>query len=170
MDSKTICSFPPVEGKNPRLLILGTMPGKKSLQEQQYYAHPRNAFWPIMGELFGIDPTALYAQRLQQLAARGVVLWDVLQSCVRRSSLDADIEIDSIVPNAIPELLARHRSIRRVCFNGSTAAKLFRTHIQPRLPINAGSFDYLTLPSTSPAHAGISFTAKLEAWRQLLID
>jgi hypoxanthine-DNA glycosylase len=164
----TICSFPPVEGKNPRLLILGTMPGKKSLEAQQYYAHPRNAFWPIIGELFGIDPKTPYAERLEQLANCGVVVWDVLESCVRPGSLDADIEIESIVPNDIPALLERHRTIRRICFNGSTAAKLFRKYIEPKLSAKSAAIDYMHLPSTSPAHAGMSFAAKLDAWRQIL--
>lgn len=164
----TICSFPPVEGKNPRLLILGTMPGKKSLETQQYYAHPRNAFWPIIGELFGIDPQTPYPERLEQLANCGVVLWDVLESCVRPGSLDADIEIETIVPNDIPALLKRYSTIRRICFNGATAAKLFRKYIAPELSITNVTIDYVQLPSTSPAYAGMNFAAKLDAWRQIL--
>lgn len=145
------------------------MPGKKSLEAQQYYAHPRNAFWPIIGELFGIDPQTSYIERLQQLANCGVVLWDVLESCVRAGSLDADIEIESIVPNDIPALLERHPTIRRIGFNGATAAKLFRKHIEPELSIKNIAIDCVQLPSTSPAHAGMSFAAKLDTWRQILI-
>lgn len=167
-DAALIRSFPPVVGTAPHLLILGTMPGVRSLQEQQYYAHPRNAFWPIIGELFGIDPGAPYPQRLAQLAASGVVLWDVLQACERSGSLDADIVDDSAVPNDIAALLAQQHTIRRVCFNGATAARLFRRHVQPQLSTTAPVIDYLQLPSTSPAHAGKSFAAKLAAWRRIL--
>ncbi len=162
-----IQSFPVSAAAAARILILGTMPGKQSLAQQQYYAHPRNAFWPIIGELFAIDPRSDYKIRITQLAVANVALWDVLQSCVRAGSLDAAIEPTSIIPNNIAELLTTHSTIQRIAFNGATAAKLFRRHIQPTLTAAHANIDYFYLPSTSPAHASMSYTEKLQAWRTI---
>lgn len=161
-----VFSFPPLEAPGARILLLGTMPGVASLNAQQYYAHPRNAFWRIMADLFGIAADRPYAQRAAQLAQKGVVVWDVLQCCVRPGSLDAAIERDSELPNDIAGLLARQPGIARIGLNGGTAARLFKRHIEPRLP--ADRYTCIALPSTSPAHAGLSFERKLEAWRALI--
>lgn len=159
-------SFPYIAGADCHTLILGTMPGAVSLAQQQYYAHPRNAFWPIIGEIFGIDPRSDYANRIAQLAAKNIAVWDVLQACIRKGSLDAAIEPASIVANDFAAFLTEHRSIQRICFNGATAAKLFRRHIQPTLKAYP-SIVYLALPSTSPAHAGMPYAEKLNAWRAI---
>ena len=154
-------SFPPIANEQARVLVLGTMPGKASLLAQQYYAHPRNGFWPIMGAVLGFDAQASYAQRTVSLSAHGVALWDVLQSCVRSSSLDSDIEADSIVVNDFAYFLAAHPHIHTVCFNGATAQTLYHRHATgPALAM-------LCLPSTSPAHAAMSMAAKTDAWRQI---
>jgi double-stranded uracil-DNA glycosylase len=158
-------SFPAFATATSRILILGTMPGKLSLAQQQYYAHPRNAFWPIIGELFAIDPRSEYKNRTAQLAAANVALWDVLRSCVRDGSLDTAIEPSSMVANTVAELLTAHPSIQRIAFNGATAAKLYRRHIQPMLTTAHANIEYFYLPSTSPAHAGMSYENKLNAWR-----
>lgn len=154
-------SFPPIATAKARVLVLGTMPGKASLLAQQYYAHPRNGFWLIMGAVLGFDAQAPYAQRTASLSARGVALWDVLQSCVRSSSLDSDIEANSIVVNDFASFLAAHPRIHTVCFNGATAQTLYRRHA------TGPALEMLCLPSTSPAHAAMSLVAKTEAWRQI---
>ncbi len=162
-----IYSFPPIATTQARVLILGTMPGKMSLAQQQYYAHPRNAFWPIMGELIGFDPREEYALRTERLNAAGIAVWDVLQSCIRASSLDSDIDSESIVPNNFAEFFNGHGVIGRICFNGAKAAQLFRRHVQPHLSLH-GPIEQVFLPSTSPAHAGMDFEKKLQAWRQII--
>jgi len=159
-------SFSYIADAKCHTLILGTMPGTASLAQQQYYAHPRNAFWRIIGDVFAIDPRAEYADRIVQLTEKNIALWDVLQACVRKGSLDAAIETESIVPSDIAGFLAKHRSVQRICFNGGTAERLFRRHIQSTLKTNS-HIDYLPLPSTSPAHAGMSYERKLQAWRSI---
>jgi double-stranded uracil-DNA glycosylase len=157
-------SFPPIARAGARILILGTMPGRVSLRERQYYAHPQNAFWRITGEIFGFDARAAYRTRTAALAASGVALWDVLKSCTRASSLDSDIVSTSVVPNDIAYFLARHPRIRRIFFNGAKAEALYLRNIRPLLAGHA-EIEYLRLPSTSPAHASIPFSKKLRAWR-----
>lgn len=158
-----IQSFPPIENPNAHILILGSMPGKESLRAGQYYAHPRNAFWPIMGELIGAVPTLPYAARIQKLQSAGIALWDVLASCSRRGSMDADIEAATIRANDFASFFRTHPHIIHAFFNGTMAEQCFRKHVQPllgHLPLH-----YQRLPSTSPAHAALSYTRKLEAWR-----
>jgi hypoxanthine-DNA glycosylase len=157
-------SFEPVADAASRVLVLGSMPGVESLRAGQYYAHPRNAFWRIMGRLLRFDPAAPYDERLRGLLAARVALWDVLESCWRPGSLDADIEDHSLVANPFADFFAGHPGIRAVCFNGAKAEACFRRHVLPTLPPR-GALVYRRLPSTSPAHAGMRFEAKLAAWR-----
>lgn len=156
-------SFAPIAGDEATILILGSMPGVASLRAGQYYAHPQNQFWRILGELLGLDPRLPYAERSRGLAAAGIALWDVLQSCTRRGSLDADIESGSIVPNDFARFFAAHPRIGRVYFNGATAERYYRRYAAPR--VTAGPAACKRLPSTSPAHAALSFEEKLQAWR-----
>jgi len=158
-------SFAPVIGENPRILILGSMPGVASLDAVQYYAHPRNAFWPIMGELFGIDPTTDYAQRIAQISQQPVVLWDTLHSCYRPGSLDSAITRDSVQANDIPGLLGEFTQIKAVACNGATSANYFRKLVLPQI---SPPIELLKMPSTSPANAAMNFAQKLAAWRRLL--
>ncbi|MDT8399356.1 MAG: DNA-deoxyinosine glycosylase [Pseudomonadales bacterium] len=162
-DALPLTGFPAVHGLDARILILGSMPGAASLRAGEYYAHPRNAFWPIMGALFGATPMLPYAERIRVLGEAGIVLWDVLQSCVRPGSLDADIESLSVQINDFPALFARHPDIKWVFFNGSAAERYFRGHVLPKLMHL--SLHCRRLPSTSPAHAALSYTQKLAAWR-----
>ena len=157
--------FAPVAAADARVLVLGSMPGVASLRQARYYAHPRNAFWPIAASVFGFDPGLEYGQRLQALQAAGVALWDVLQACERPGSLDADIRGDTLIPNDFAAFLERHPAIVRVCFNGGKAAALYRRHVLPGL---AAPLEYIDLPSTSPAHAAASFERKLAVWSRAL--
>jgi hypoxanthine-DNA glycosylase len=157
-----------VADTNASVLILGSMPGQASLRAQQYYAHPRNAFWQIQGELFGAHPQLPYAERLSILQSQGIALWDVLASCFRPGSLDSDIEASSAIANDFSTFFRRHPKIRRVFFNGAKAAETFQRDVLPRL--DASGLDYQRLPSTSPAHAGMSFAQKLAAWRVIARD
>ncbi len=159
--------FEPLAAPHARVLVLGSMPGVASLRQQQYYAHPRNAFWPIAAAVFGFDAGAAYAQRVAALTAAGVALWDVLQACERPGSLDADIDPATAEPNDFDTFFRAHPGIERVCFNGGKAAALFRRRVLPH-SARARRLQYVDLPSTSPAHAAMSPRAKLAAWRQAL--
>jgi len=160
-------SFEPVIGSNPRIIILGSMPGVASLEAVQYYAHPRNAFWPIMGALFGFDHAVEYDVRVGEIQKLPIILWDSLQSCHRPGSLDSSIDGDSAQANNFPALLKRFPEIRAIFFNGATSEKYFRRLALPNLPA-LDTVELVRLPSTSPAHAGLSFEQKLSAWRQIL--
>jgi hypoxanthine-DNA glycosylase len=160
-------SFDPIIGTNPRVLILGSMPGVASLEAQQYYAHPRNGFWPIMARLFNVEWAEDYATRIEQLRQLPVILWDVLRSCRREGSLDADICSSEFEPNAIGDLLVKYDSLRLIAFNGATAEKFFRQQVAPSIP-NLQRFELLRLPSTSPAHASKNLAQKLEDWRAIV--
>lgn len=158
-----VYSFPAVSRADAKILVLGSMPGKASLDAGEYYAHPRNLFWPIMGILTGAHPDLPYENRLLMLQKSGVALWDVLQSCVRPGSLDSDITNE--VPNNLTGFLNDHPHINRICFNGQKAKTAFEQHF-PALKNSKRSF--MLLPSTSPAHASMTYEQKLEAWKTIL--
>jgi hypoxanthine-DNA glycosylase len=156
-------SFEPIEDRASRVLVLGSMPGAASLLAGQYYAYPHNAFWPIMGTLFGAGPTVAYRKRILILKRAGMALWDVLDSCVREGSLDADIDEGSIVPNNFQAFFAAHPRLRYVFFNGAKAEACFRRYV--KLDLAGHGLSFSRLPSTSPAHASLSLPQKLKAWR-----
>jgi TDG/mug DNA glycosylase family protein len=145
------------------------MPGKVSLRERQYYAHPQNAFWRITGEILGFDPASTYATRVSSLKSYGIALWDVLKSCTREGSLDSDIDESTIVTNDFRRFFDAHRHVRLVCFNGAKAAALYSRHVQPRLR-GALAHEHLRLPSTSPANASIPRAEKLRSWSVIKRD
>lgn len=159
-------SFGPVSQHDARVLILGSMPGVASLEAQRYYAHPRNAFWPIMADICGFAVELDYEQRLLALQQRGFALWDVLARCAREGSLDSDIDPASAEPNDFAGFLAAHRSIRAVFCNGGTAFQMFRRRVQPHLEGRDRDLPVKQLPSTSPAHASMKMAAKLDVWRR----
>nr|WP_251006452.1 DNA-deoxyinosine glycosylase [Stenotrophomonas sp. ISL-67] len=143
------------------------MPGVASLHAAQYYAHPRNRFWPLMGALTGIDADLPYAERMQALQAAGVGLWDVIGTCERRGSLDTAIVRGSEVPNALPELMARLPQLAAVACNGATAHAAFARYVQPLLGARATSLAVWPLPSTSPANAAWPLPRLQAAWQPL---
>ncbi len=160
---RRIQCFPPIEDANATVLILGSMPGEESLRAGQYYAHPRNAFWPIMGELVGAGLKLDYAARVRVLQSAGIALWDVLASCARKGSLDSAIAGDSMAANDFPAFFLAHPGIARVYFNGAMAENCFHKHVRHLLAPCPLLFH--RLPSTSPAHAALSYAQKLDAWR-----
>ncbi len=172
MSNKEVCpetgevsrGFPPIAREDARVLVLGSLPSRASLQAQQYYAHPRNAFWKIMYAIAGAAGS--YASRCQSLQERGIAVWDVLSSSVRPGSLDADIDMTSAVPNDFERFFAGHRDIRLVCFNGRKAQQMFERNVQHSRP--TGEFEFAALPSTSPAHASLTLEEKLEIWRGII--
>ncbi|AXT46005.1 MULTISPECIES: DNA-deoxyinosine glycosylase [Chromobacterium] len=150
--------FPPVARPDARVLVLGSLPGDASLQAGQYYAHPRNQFWPLMQAITGRPLAELaYAERLEALQQAGVALWDVIASARRRGSLDADIRDQQA--NDLRELAQSLPRLRAVAFNGATAARAAGQ-------LDGLALDILALPSSSPAHT-LAFDRKLEVWRQL---
>lgn len=160
--------FAPIATPHARVLVLGSMPGVASLRAGQYYGHPRNAFWPIMAQLFDFDALAPYPQRVAALRRHGIAVWDVLAACVRPGSLDSDIDPGSIRVNDFDHFLRGQPELRRICFNGATAHAVFRRQVLPALAV-APTFDLVQLPSTSPAHAGMPFVDKCRIWRQHLL-
>jgi TDG/mug DNA glycosylase family protein len=160
--------FPPIAGPRARVLILGSLPGQVSLQRQQYYALPHNAFWKIMGRLYGAGPELPYAERAQRLVRNGVALWDVCAAAQRPGSLDAAIVHSSVVPNDLAAFIESHPDIGLICFNGAKAAELYRRLVLPGLPDAGRAIRTATLPSTSPAHAAMAFEEKLTRWAAVL--
>jgi hypoxanthine-DNA glycosylase len=157
--------FPPIARRDARLLILGSLPGAESLRRRQYYAQSRNHFWRIMGNLCGAAPELPYATRARVLQAHGIALWDVCASAYRVGSLDASIDAATIEVNDFAAFFAAHRDVDRVCCNGSTATELYRRRVLPALPAPWRERAPIRLPSTSPAHAAMTFEEKLERWR-----
>ena len=162
--------FPPIADPRAAVLILGSLPGQKSLEMRQYYAQPQNGFWKIVDALFGAGPSLPYAARLERLIECRVAVWDVLAAGERAGSLDSAIVRESCVINDFAGFFTRHRGIRRVCFNGGKAAELYRRLVVPTLPADIAALDARVLPSTSPAHASLSFAAKLERWSEALME
>jgi hypoxanthine-DNA glycosylase len=160
--------FPPIEGPRAAVLILGSLPGQKSLEMRQYYAQPQNGFWRIMDELFGAGPSLPYADRLARLIECRVAVWDVLAAGERPGSLDSAIVSATAVCNDFAAFFERQREIERICFNGTKAADLYRRLVLPTLPPRAATLDTRLLPSTSPAHAARPFAVKLALWSEAL--
>jgi TDG/mug DNA glycosylase family protein len=144
------------------------MPGIASLNAGQYYAHPHNQFWRIIGQIIGADPASAYEQRLQRLRDHHLALWDVLHSCVRRGSLDAAIDQRSARPNDLPALLREAGSIRRICCNGGTAYRILRRYFGAQLNDDFPHVELHQLPSTSAANASWTYARKLAAWSSAL--
>ena len=159
-----LTAFPPIIGLDPTVLVLGSMPSKRSLGEQEYYAHPQNSFWWIMSRLFCFDAGLRYQQKTELITISGVAIWDVLQHCEREGSLDASIKRESEVSNDFVEFLSRNQKIKHVIFNGQAAYAIFRRH-HPELA-RSSELSTIVCPSTSPANAKMSKQDKLVSWQQ----
>ncbi len=157
--------MPAVQNRQARVLILGSMPGEASLLQQQYYAHPRNAFWPLMASLLGFSAQLKYQERLSALQRGGIALWDVIDNCLRQGSLDSAIRQEQV--NNFEQFFTEHPAVRAVAFNGAKALQSFRRQVMPVQKLPADLI-LLSLPSTSPAHASLSFEQKKQQWQQIL--
>jgi len=161
-----ITGFAPIAGPDARVLVLGTMPSPASLQAGFYYAHPRNAFWPIMGSFCGFPADAPFALRAQALRRTKIALWDVCRACVRPGSGDAAIR--DVEPNDFASFFAKHPNIQTILFNGTTAERLFFRFVLQQDPSLGTGRKLLRLPSTSPANARLSLQQKAERWHAAL--
>lgn len=157
-------SFEPIAENDAQVLILGSMPGVESLKQSQYYAHPRNLFWNLMGEMFGFDPLLPYPERLECLKKNRIALWDVAHQCERKGSLDSNIKNESVIANDFASFFKIHRRVEAVFFNGGKAAELYHRMVLPTLVEPWRSIECHRLPSTSPAHASLNRQEKMEQW------
>ncbi|MEE9336412.1 MAG: DNA-deoxyinosine glycosylase [Granulosicoccaceae bacterium] len=176
-NTPSVQSFPAISQHDAKVLVLGSMPGVASLNEAAYYAHPRNAFWPIAIACFSdtlIGNVDLqqwsYEQRLRLLKDNQVAVWDVLAECVRPGSLDSAIDQKSVTLNPIMEFLDQHASIKRIVFNGKAANAMFSRHVEKAIDGKWASYDVelITMPSTSPAMAQLSLAEKFSVWNKAL--
>ncbi|MCH7893167.1 MAG: DNA-deoxyinosine glycosylase, partial [Proteobacteria bacterium] len=155
-----IDGFAAIAGPDATVLVLGSLPGRRSIDADEYYAHPQNVFWTIMRNLYGVKGS--YEKRCAGLIEHGIALWDVLASSVRPGSLDASIETNTATANDLVRFFAAHADIGLVVFNGRKAQQLFRRFVA--VDEQCHDIEFKVLPSTSPAYAGMPFSGKLEAW------
>ncbi len=155
-----IYGFPPVEDENARVLIVGSMPSVASLDASFYYGHPRNAFWPILANVFNEKPPETTQEKKALLLKNNIALWDVYASCIRVGSLDSAIRAGE--KNDFVSFFKTHPNLRAVLLNGGTAYRMFDASVCPHIPV-------LCLPSTSPAYTK-KFEWKLSAWKQALTE
>lgn len=159
--------FPPIFDSRARVLILGSLPGDESLRRGQYYGHPRNQFWTLLGAVFGRDlPPLEYERKCAFLLRRRIALWDVLEAAERRGSLDTAIRKER--PNDLPALFGELPRLRAVGCNGGKAHRSFRRHFGAWLKEFPGEIELCRLPSSSPAYAAMPLEAKARQWRQFL--
>ena len=164
-----IHSFPPITSSNSRVLILGSVPSKVSLQLNQYYGHQRNLFWDFIEQFLKIKREIDYSERIIMLRKHGIAVWDVIKICTRTSSLDSDIDNSTIETNSFNEFLLKHPKIKTICFNGAKAESVFYKHVLPTLKYK-GKINFIRLPSTSPANASIPISVKLKEWKAVLLN
>ncbi len=160
--------FPPIVDAAANVLILGSLPSVKSIEAFEYYAHPQNTFWRIMGELFGAGPDIPYIRRAELLRLNKVAVWDVLASSVRPGSMDSAINETTASPNDFVSLFETYSAISLICFNGQKAAGMFEKLVLSEHGDLRQGMSFETLPSTSPAFASMPFAEKLEKWSIVL--
>ncbi len=154
-------SFPPISHNSTEILILGSLPGEKSLVMHEYYAHPNNKFWRIIAAITDSQTPVKYGDKLSLLIENKIGVWDVVREAKRVGSLDTNI-VDE-VPNDIDDFISRHKNLKVVGFNGTKSMKLFDKYFKRQAQIK-----YIQLPSSSPANARITFDEICEKWRELL--
>ena len=156
-------SFEPVADGNIRILILGSLPGEKSLSENEYYAHPHNRFWKIIAHITGSNIPSNYSEKTKLLLDNRMGLWDVARKAHREGSLDSNIKNE--IPNKIDDFIVNHPDIEKICFNGKKAESMFFKFFEKK----AGT-EYVSLPSTSPANARYDFEELCRIWKQILVN
>ncbi|NRQ02468.1 DNA-deoxyinosine glycosylase [Marinobacterium sp. xm-d-530] len=162
-------SFSAVCNTSTKLLILGSLPGKKSIAEQQYYAHPRNALWPILCDWLQMPNSMSYEQKLAAALEGGIGFWDVVAEAERPGSLDSDIKSSTVHYNPIDQLIENLPKLKCIVLNGGAAMRLFKRAGFDQFA-KAKGIDFFQLPSTSPAHASMTLDEKRVAWHSVLID
>jgi hypoxanthine-DNA glycosylase len=155
-------SFDPILPANPKIFILGTMPGKQSLRKQQYYANNRNSFWKIIYELTEEVFSENYAERIDALKRNHIAIWDICQFGERKTSVSSAIKNEE--PNPINEIVEMFPSVKQILFNGKKAEKLYRKYFN-----EIAHIQYKTVLSTSPANARFSFREKLNNWKTAMV-
>ena len=159
--------FPPIARPDAEMLILGSLPGRKSLEMQQYYAHPQNAFWKLIARIYNTGSSLPYMQRVEVLTVNRIALWDVLAAAERPGSLDSSIVSASVRANDFAAFYRSHPQVSRIYFNGRKAEELYRRFVLPGLSAEFAALRYVSMPSTSPAHAGMPFAQKLVRWKKI---
>lgn len=171
IDCKKVKSgFPPIARNDSKVLILGSMPGEKSLTMNQYYAHKQNSFWKIIFSIYNETFAEEYKTKIHILKKNHLALWDVLKSCQRSGSLDSNIIADSTSVNDFYDFLSSHKKIIKICFNGQKAYQIFKRDVLKNSEGFFEQYEIIVLPSTSPAHASIHWTKKLTIWREHLLS
>ena len=157
-----ISSFPPIVDSCSKILILGSIPGAKSLEMKQYYAHPQNKFWKIIFDIFNEEFTTDYGQKIKFLHKKNIALWDVIDGCERKGSLDSGIKNEHA--NKIPEFIDAHPTLKAIFCNGQKSYRNLQKIVGKNfhLPI-------ILLPSTSPAHAAMPYAEKRDLWKKILL-
>ena len=159
--------FDPIAAPDAKVLILGSLPSQLSLQKQEYYGNPQNAFWRVMGELFDAGPDNSYEDRADKLRRSGIAVWDVLRSSARPGSMDAAIDLATARPNDFQTFFEDHPMLELLCFNGKKAAELYQRLVAPQEFSNIDNIDFKTLPSTSPAYASMKLDEKVRLWSSI---
>ena len=158
---ETIHSFDPIINPQSKILILGTMPGRESLEKQQYYGNARNQFWKIIYALFEVDLDFDYEQRKKFLLDKRIALWDVIDNCTRKGSLDSDIKFEKA--NDFTAIFSKYTNLGKIFFNGKKAQDIYEKKVGIYIP----GIVHETLPSTSPAYT-IGLNKKIESWQKIL--
>lgn len=156
----TKTSFDPISNADTEILILGTLPGDKSLELGEYYGHVRNRFWKIIATLTGNDLPLNYDDKKELLLKAKIGVWDVVHKADRKGSLDVDIQQEEA--NDLDAFITNHKNLKVIAFNGKKSEKLFDKYFKRK-----SNIEYISLPSTSPANAGINFENICKEWRQI---